>query len=83
VLVNARQLHHVPGRKTDGIDCQWLQTLHRCGLLRGSFRPTKAIKRRGEQHMRAAPWRFTGIMSAEKSLGYSLVSVEEEIRAES
>ncbi len=25
VLVNARQLHHVPGRKTDMIDCQWLQ----------------------------------------------------------
>jgi len=39
VLVNARQLHHVPGRKTDFSDCQWLQLLHSCGLLRGSFRP--------------------------------------------
>lgn len=45
VLVNARQLHHVPGRKTDMIDCQWLQTLHSCGLLKGSFRPAEAITR--------------------------------------
>jgi len=28
-----RQLRHVPGRKTDMIDCQWLQLLHACGLL--------------------------------------------------
>ena len=39
VLVNARQLSRVPGRKTDMIDCQWLQLLHSCGLLRASFRP--------------------------------------------
>ncbi len=43
VLVNARQLHGVPGRKTDMIDCQWIQKLHACGLLRGSFRPDEAI----------------------------------------
>lgn len=43
VLANARQLHNVPGRKTDVIDCQWIQTLHSCGLLRGSFRPIEAI----------------------------------------
>ena len=43
VLVNARQLHNVPGRKTDFKDCQWLQLLHSCGLLRGSFRPGDAI----------------------------------------
>jgi transposase len=44
-LVNARQLHNVPGRKTDVSDCQWLQLLHGCGLLRGSFRPVEAITR--------------------------------------
>ena len=44
-LVNARQLSHVPGRKTDMIDCQWLQLLHACGLLRGSFRPGDDICR--------------------------------------
>ena len=45
LLVNARQLHNVPGRKTDFSDCQWLQLLHSCGLLRGSFRPDEAITR--------------------------------------
>jgi transposase len=43
VLVNARQLHNVPGRKTDFRDCQWIQLLHSCGILRGSFRPGDAI----------------------------------------
>ena len=43
VLVNAKQLHGVPGRKTDMIDCQWIQLLHSCGLLRGSFRPGEKI----------------------------------------
>jgi len=43
VLVNARQLSNVPGRKTDMNDCQWLQLLHSCGLLRGSFRPGESI----------------------------------------
>ena len=44
-LVNARQMHNVPGRKTDMQDCQWLQLLHSRGLLRGSFRPAEAITR--------------------------------------
>jgi len=43
VLVNARELKNVPGRKTDMKDCQWIQRLHSCGLLRGSFRPDEAI----------------------------------------
>jgi transposase len=42
-LVNAQQVKHVPGRKTDVLDCQWLQQLHTYGLLRGSFRPSQAI----------------------------------------
>jgi transposase len=46
LLVDARQLHNVPGRKkTDVKDCQWLQTLHSHGLLRGSFRPGETIVR--------------------------------------
>ena len=45
ILVNARHLHNVPGRKTDFSDCQWIQVLHSCGLLRGSFRPGEAITR--------------------------------------
>ncbi|MFN8459273.1 MAG: IS110 family transposase, partial [Anaerolineae bacterium] len=38
-LVNARHVKHVPGRKSDVLDCQWLQKLHSLGLLSGSFRP--------------------------------------------
>jgi transposase len=38
-LVNAQHVHHVPGRKSDVLDCQWLQYLHSVGLLKASFRP--------------------------------------------
>jgi transposase len=44
LLVNARDLARVPGRKkTDRVDCAWIQRLHSCGLLAGSFRPGEAI----------------------------------------
>ncbi len=43
VLVNARHVKNVPGRKTDVVDCQWIQELHSLGLLRGSFRPSAEI----------------------------------------
>jgi transposase len=45
LLVNARHVRHVPGRKSDCKDCQWLQRLHSYGLLSGSFRPTDDICR--------------------------------------
>lgn len=50
VLVNARALHNVPGRKTDVADCHWIQKLHSCGLLRGSFRPSESIARMRSVH---------------------------------
>ena len=45
LLVDTRQLARVPGRdkKTDPSDCEWMQRLHSCGLLRGSFRPEEAV----------------------------------------
>jgi transposase len=43
LLVNARHLKNVPGRKSDVSDCEWLRALHSVGLLRGSFRPPDAI----------------------------------------
>lgn len=43
-LVNARHAKNVPGRKTDILDCQWLQQLHTYGLLRASFRPEEEIR---------------------------------------
>ena len=42
-LVNARHVKNVPGRKTDVLDCQWLQQLHSFGLLSASFRPEDEI----------------------------------------
>ena len=43
-LVNARHVKHVPGRKSDVQDCQWLQYLHSVGLLRGSFHPDDQVR---------------------------------------
>src|SRR5262245_20260415 len=43
LLVNARHVKNVPGRKTDVHDAVWLQQLHQHGLLRGSFRPTQTL----------------------------------------
>jgi transposase len=42
-LVNARHVKNVPGRKSDVLDCQWLQRLHSYGLLEGAFRPTEQV----------------------------------------
>jgi len=42
-LVNARHVKNVPGRKSDVLDCQWLQQLHTYGLLRGAFRPVEQV----------------------------------------
>jgi len=43
MVVNARDAKHVPGRKTDVSDAEWLQRLHEFGLLRASFRPQAEI----------------------------------------
>jgi len=45
LLVDTRKLARVPGRdkKSDPSDCEWIQRLHSCGLLRGSFRPPEGI----------------------------------------
>ena len=42
-LVNARHIKNVTGRKTDVLDCQWIQQLHTYGLLQASFRPNEDI----------------------------------------
>ena len=43
LLVNARHVKNVSGRKSDVLDCQWLQQLMSYGLLRGAFRPTEQV----------------------------------------
>jgi transposase len=44
ILVNARHVKNVPGRKTDMSDSQWLAGLLRVGLLKGSFIPPKEVR---------------------------------------
>jgi transposase len=44
LLVNAQHIKHVPGRKSDVKDCDWIAQLLQCGLLRGSFVPPVEIR---------------------------------------
>jgi transposase len=56
VLVNARDVHNVPGRKSEVQDCEWLRELHSVGLLRASFRPSAAIDATANDRRRCC-WR--------------------------
>jgi transposase len=42
-LVNTHHVKTLPGRKSDVLDCQWLQQLHSYGLLSASFRPQDQV----------------------------------------
>src|SRR5947208_10735018 len=59
-VANARHTKTLPGRKTDVLECQWLQKLHTFGLLNNSFRPAAEIRvlrtylRQRENHVAAA-----------------------------
>jgi len=44
LVVNARHMRNVPGRKTDMRDAEWIATLLRAGLLKGSFVPDRNIR---------------------------------------
>jgi len=44
-LVDPHEVKAVPGRKSDWMDCQWIQKLHTYGLLRRAFRPDAPIRR--------------------------------------
>lgn len=43
LLVNARHVKNVSGRKSDVLDCQWLQQLMSFGLLHVAFRPAEQV----------------------------------------
>jgi len=43
-VVNAKYTRTLPGRKTDVLECQWLQKLHTFGLLNNSFLPPEEIR---------------------------------------
>jgi transposase len=44
LLINMQELKHVPGRKTDVQDSEWLAQLLECGLLKASFVPPPEIR---------------------------------------
>ncbi|MFH0974959.1 MAG: IS110 family transposase [Spirochaetota bacterium] len=45
LLVNARHIKNVSGRKTDIVDSRWIQQLHTYGLLQGSYQPEPVIRK--------------------------------------
>jgi len=69
-LVNPRHVKNVPGRKSDVMDCQWLQYLHSVGLLRGAFRPVaevravRALWRQRDALVRHSSWHIQHIHKA-------------------
>jgi transposase len=44
LVVNARHMHNIPGKKSDAEDAQWISQLLRAGLLKGSFIPEISIR---------------------------------------
>jgi len=65
LVVNARHVKQVPGRKTDIGDALWLATLSRSGLLRGGFVPPENF--RGLRLISRQMQKLTGILSGEKN----------------
>lgn len=70
-VVNARHLKNVSGRKTDVLDCQWIQQLHTYGLLKASFRPeehVRAIRSTVQHRERMVIYRAAHIQHMQKAL---------------
>lgn len=82
-LVNAQFIKNVPGRKTDVIDCQWIQKLHSFGLLSKSFRPQDhALKLRAlaRQHTSLIEHRSPHVQHMQKALQEMNVQLHTHIR---
>jgi hypothetical protein len=81
LLVNARDVHNVRGRKSDVTDCEWLRDLHSVGLLRASFRPAAAIvplrsfRRQRETLVEEASTRIQGMQKALTEMNLKLHTV--------
>jgi transposase len=88
-LVNPRHVKNVPGRKTDVMDCQWLQYLHAVGLLRGAFRPAaevrgvRALWRQRDALTRHAGWHIQHMHKALDQMNLQIHHVIADITGES
>ena len=85
LLVNARHIKNVPGRKSDVLDCQWIQQLHAYGLLRASFRPEQSIcqlrsytRQRGSL-IRYAAYHVNHMQKALAEMNVQLMTVVDDI----
>jgi len=85
LLVNARHVKNVSGRKSDVLDCQWLQQLHTYGLLEGAFRPPeqvcalRAFLRQRENLIRYAASHVQHIQKALRQMNLLLDNVVSDI----
>jgi transposase len=65
IVVNARHIKNVPGRKTDKADSQWICKLLISGLLKGSFIPPENIQDLRDLHRYKK--KLIGIIASEKN----------------
>lgn len=71
VLVDAKSVKNVPGRKSDVVDAQWIQTLYSNGLLRAAFRPPRdrlALRAFVRQRQSIIKTRQRSLLQMEKAL---------------
>jgi transposase len=88
LLVNARQVKNVSGRKSDVLDCQWLQQLMSYGLLRGAFRPAdevcalRALSRQREMLLRGQGRHVQHMQKALTQMNIQLANVISDVAGE-
>src|SRR5438067_8134518 len=86
LLVNAQHIKHVPGRKTDVRDSEWIAQLLQCGLLRGSFVPPppqrqlRALTRPRRQLVQATAAVANRIQKVLEDANIKLGSVASDVR---
>jgi transposase len=88
LLVNARHVKNVSGRKSDVLDCQWLQQLMSYGLLRGAFRPAdgvcalRALSRQREMLLRSQARHVQHMQKALTQMNIQLANVISDVVGE-
>jgi transposase len=88
-LVNARHVKNVSGRKSDVLDCQWLQQLMTYGLLSGAFRPPdevcvlRSLWRQREMLVRSQGRRTQHMQKALTQMNIQLANVISDVVGES
>jgi transposase len=85
MLVNARHVKNVSGRKSDVLDCQWLQQLMSYGLLRGAFRPAddvcalRSLSRQREMLLRSQSRHVQHMQKALTQMNIQLANVISDV----